>query len=271
MYLRFVTDSTRPGKGFLIDWMSSSTGCGGTLTSHKGSISSPNFPLPYGDNGFCVWHIIVNQGSTISVKLEEMDIESEEDCNYDYLELLDGRDLSSAKSLKKLCHTQTDLAPITTSSNAALVRFRTDVSDTRKGFLLSYTTNCTQTIDGVLSGAIESPNFPNPYPHNLVCKWKIVVPKGNRISYEFSHFQLESFALHDTNRCDYDYLEVVQTNQENVINTKKYCDEKPLATTTATDTLIMNFVTDVSTAKSGFRMEWQIEGCGGTFKGWLIF
>ena len=44
-------------------------------------------------------------------------------------------------------------------------RFRADGSNTGRGFQLHYSTICDTEVTG-LSGVIESPNFPRPYPHN---------------------------------------------------------------------------------------------------------
>ena len=61
------------------------------------------------------------------------------------------------------------------------------------------------------SGIIESPNFPDPYPHNRNCTWTIIAPLGNNISATFSHFDVEE----GTHRgCVYDYVEFNQTNRQ---------------------------------------------------------
>ena len=44
-------------------------------------------------------------------------------------------------------------------------RFRADGSNSGRGFQLQYSTVCDTEVTG-LSGVIESPNFPRPYPHN---------------------------------------------------------------------------------------------------------
>ena len=68
----------------------------------------------------------------------------------------------------------------------------------------------------MISGIIESPDFPNPYPHNRNCTWTIKAPRGNNISATFSHFHVEE----PTHRgCVYDYVEFNQTDRNgNVSN-----------------------------------------------------
>lgn len=53
------------------------------------------------------------------------------------------------------------------------------------------------------SGTISSPNYPNLYPHNRLCRWKITVPQGRRVTLTFNDLRLE-----DHNSCTFDYVEV---------------------------------------------------------------
>lgn len=53
------------------------------------------------------------------------------------------------------------------------------------------------------SGTISSPNYPNLYPHNRLCRWKITVPQGRRVTFTFNDLRLED---HDS--CAFDYVEV---------------------------------------------------------------
>lgn len=80
---------------------------------------------------------------------------------------------------------------IATSDNHAALIMNTDDSTANRGFNLKYKTICNRTIE-LNSGVLESPNFPGNYPHDMDCAWKIVVPKGNRITLHFSHFGIEN-------------------------------------------------------------------------------
>lgn len=56
--------------------------------------------------------------------------------------------------------------------------------------LISFTAAC----GGILTapeGNITSPSYPDNYPKNKRCIWKITGPKGQRISLKFLAFQLE--------------------------------------------------------------------------------
>ena len=87
--------------GFQIFWDGTSTGCGGTLTSPTGSISSPNHPQPYHHRAECIWRIHVSKGSKIQVVFLDLDLEQGQECEYDYVELRDGRNPVS-RSLGKV-------------------------------------------------------------------------------------------------------------------------------------------------------------------------
>ena len=63
---------------------------------------------------------------------------------------------------------------------------------------------CNTEVSG-LSGVIESPNFPRPYPHDRNCTWTIAAPQGNRVSITFSHFEVED---HPEGNCTFDFVEV---------------------------------------------------------------
>ena len=48
-------------------WVWLSVPCSGNFTQRRGTILSPGFPEPYGNNLNCIWKIIVTEGSGIQV------------------------------------------------------------------------------------------------------------------------------------------------------------------------------------------------------------
>lgn len=65
------------------------TGCGGVLlNSPRGSITSPNYPQQYSEESQCDWRITVNQGSTIQLIFSDIDLEAQESCAFDALEVI---------------------------------------------------------------------------------------------------------------------------------------------------------------------------------------
>uniref|UniRef100_A0A182INM1 Uncharacterized protein n=1 Tax=Anopheles atroparvus TaxID=41427 RepID=A0A182INM1_ANOAO len=266
LYLRFFSDSSRNYAGFLLEWDSASTGCGGVLTSPRGSIISPNYPLPYGQNAMCVWRISTSLGSAIHIVFTDLDMESHKNCLYDYLDIYDGFDMSGRK-LGRFCTSDTDPLVLNTESNHAYIRMRTDDTNQRRGFQLKYNILCRRNITGY-GGFIESPNFPNEYPSSADCRWTITVPPGNRINLEFSHFDFESIgqlvsAENTTQRCPFDYLELQEMGAGDLPMTRRYCANKPSPMVSIGRTIDLIFHTDSSGEQMGFRAEWSINGCGG--------
>ncbi|XP_053948471.1 cubilin homolog [Anastrepha ludens] len=187
--LHFHSDSFRSARGFQIHWYVFSNGCGGNLKSDAGVIASPRYPSAYPHNSVCEWHIQVPKGSSIHFTIEDLEIEELFECHYDYLEIYNGRS-ASHPLLAKLCHLESqESKQLFTTSNEALLRFHSDSSQRERGFLLSYYSNCSRTINDI-NGVIESPNFGNPYFNDPInCSWTIQAPKGNRIVLQFSHYE----------------------------------------------------------------------------------
>ena len=112
---------------------------------------------------------------------------------------------------------------------------------------------------------IESPNFPNVYPHNRNCSWTIVAPLGNRINLTFSHFDVEEHSvsgrLIGTPECQYDFVEVKQANGTLLGH---FCGSSlPAEIGSTGDRVTIRFMSDMSVAHNGFRLEWRVVGCGG--------
>ncbi|MED6263559.1 hypothetical protein CHARACLAT_005772, partial [Characodon lateralis] len=87
LWIRFHSDATITHRGFVAHWDGSQTGCGGTLTTAAGGLSSPNYPLPYHPNAECYWNIRTSQGSQLQLSFSDFHLESSSSCSFDYLAL----------------------------------------------------------------------------------------------------------------------------------------------------------------------------------------
>ncbi|XP_045763527.1 cubilin homolog [Maniola jurtina] len=286
LYLHFHSDFYLSGKGFKIEWDGTLSGCGGTLTSVSGSISSPNYPEEYNDNAECFYRIVTSSGSKIRISFTELDLEKTKDCRDDYVEIFDGRN-EHASSYGKHCFMTPTLNNIETTSNYAFIKFRSDIFISSKGFLLSYNTVCNNNISGTY-GVIESPGFPEKYPLNSDCLWTITVPKGNKINITFTHFDLfmsfRPYSLFDrpwarrhpwsmpssftpTYRnyhrgCETDYLQTKETPDINF--SEKLCGNSlPKPISSMSNSIQIKFVSGSYFPRAGFRLEWVNYGCGG--------
>lgn len=267
--IRFYSDFYLTGNGFKIEWDGSLIGCGGTLTSSTGSLSSPNYPETYHENSECSYKIVTSLGSRIRIAFTDLDLESTTTCRDDYVEIFDGKD-PGAPSLGRHCVMSAGLNNIETSTNYAYIKFRSDFYLGGKGFLINYYTICNNNLTGRY-GVIESPDYPDNYPLSLNCLWNINVSKGNKIKVIFNHFDIfKSYYLTRWPRigrrqCDQDYLQWKESSDPTYSD--KICgNTMPSMITTKGNSLQMKFATGLFGSKTGFRLEWINYGCGGHIK-----
>lgn len=128
--------------------------------------------------------------------------------------------------------------------------------------------DCNNKLHGYY-GVLESPNFPKKYEHSMNCNWTIEAPMGNTINLTFSHFDLERGSMDDNaslNKCSYDYVQIME-GENDIFNTVlgRYCGivDLPLKISSLQHQVLIMFSTDSFIAFNGFRLEWQVHGCGG--------
>ncbi|KAF6018834.1 hypothetical protein EB796_022840 [Bugula neritina] len=79
--------------------------------------------------------------------------------------------------------------------------FISDQSVQHEGFNISYQyAPCGGVIRGD-NGVITSPNYPQPYDHDMGCAWEIIADEGLQIELTVNNFDLE-----ESSKCAYDYL-----------------------------------------------------------------
>ncbi|XP_056155009.1 suppressor of tumorigenicity 14 protein homolog [Lampris incognitus] len=108
------------------------TGCGGSIASWNGSLSSPYYPAYYPPNMDCSWTLRAPlPGHLISVTIIALDIQdspSSDGCEKDWLEI----------GGVKLCNPVSDSTKKRVYSSPVSVHFHSDESLTHKGFYLLY-------------------------------------------------------------------------------------------------------------------------------------
>ena len=84
---------------------------------------------------------------------------------------------------------------ISSTSNKMLVEFRSDDVNEKNGFSISIyysqlpSKECQKGLN-MTNKIIQSPNHPDSYSNNLICKWLITVPHGSHITLSFSQFDV---------------------------------------------------------------------------------
>ncbi|KAL3873673.1 hypothetical protein ACJMK2_036765 [Sinanodonta woodiana] len=110
-------------------------GCGAILSGSSGTFTTPNFPSSYPDNADCYWLIQVPQTSEITVTFENFEMEDDETCYYDWLEI---RKYSLLLAGPKFCGNGPS-GPIVFTGQSLMLHFHTDDGYGFKGFRASYT------------------------------------------------------------------------------------------------------------------------------------
>ena len=135
--------------------------------------------------------------------------------------------------------------------------------------------SCRSSCGGVLEAfnktemTLKSPSFPENYPKQRDCTWKIIAPSHYKISLNFTHFDLEGTAYDD--ECEYDSVEISVGNLTLMPGVKKlstpsdasppmtklgrYCGSlRPASMTAPGNVIIVHFVSDGTVERSGFEM-----------------
>ena len=191
--------------------------CGGNFTTANGTLQTPNWPQTYPNNIDCEWFIwLPNADKVVEISCGEKEpygiAGTHPDCTKDYITFYDGHTQQSS-SYGPYCGF-TKPSNIKMSSNLAKVVFHagSSHSSSRKGAQCTFrsvdipitsttapprpttlpsttlpfspTTPPSQTCGGLLntaSGLFQTPNWPETYPVNIDCEWRIELPDANKL------------------------------------------------------------------------------------------
>uniref|UniRef100_A0A8C3TYW6 Metalloendopeptidase n=1 Tax=Catharus ustulatus TaxID=91951 RepID=A0A8C3TYW6_CATUS len=290
-----------PGYELSPDKKSCEAACGGLLTKLNGTITTPGWPKEYPPNKNCVWQVVAPTQYRISMKFEFFELEGNEVCKYDYVEIRSG--LSSDSKLHgKFCGTEVPEV-ITSQYNNMRIEFRSDNTVSKKGFKAHFFSDkdecskdnggcqheCINTVGSYVcqcrngfvlhenkhdckeaeceqkihspNGIITSPNWPDKYPSRKECTWEISATPGQRVKLTFNEFEIEQHQ-----ECAYDHLEVFDGESEKSPILGRLCGNKipdPLIATG--NKMFLRFISDASVQRKGFQATHSTE-CGGRLK-----
>lgn len=239
--------------------------CGGQVDAKDaGYITSPGYPLEYPPHQNCEWVIVAPEPTQRIVLNFNPHFELERlDCRYDYIEIRDGNS-ESADLMGKHC---SNIAPsaLTSSGPVVFIKFVSDYAHQGAGFSLRYeihktgSEHCFRNFTAP-SGVIESPDFPDKYPHNLECSYIIIAPPQTEVTLTFRTFDLENDPLlQSEGDCKYDWLEVWDGLPQVSPLIGRYCGIKtPPEIVSSTGLLSLSFHTDMAVAKDGFSARYNM-------------
>ncbi|XP_045532210.1 tolloid-like protein 1 [Pieris brassicae] len=137
MYVVFKSDASVQRKGFFATY---STACGGYLSATD-SVKHLYSHARYGHDSYeshanCDWSIVAPVGQFVRLTFLTFELEPEANCGYDFVQILGGLE-GSVGPYGNYCGTK--MPPeIVSTTEALLVKFRTDDSIVFKGFSASY-------------------------------------------------------------------------------------------------------------------------------------
>ncbi|XP_055699503.1 dorsal-ventral patterning protein tolloid isoform X2 [Phlebotomus papatasi] len=171
LLLLFKSDSSVQRKGFVARH---STACGGHLQATN-KVKHFYSHSRFGDNDYdnradCDWTIEAEPGKNVQLTFLTFELENEEACSYDFVEVYGGMDDTSGPLYGTYCG---NLNPpdIISMNEALLVRFRTDDNIVFKGFSASYVAVMPYD-DNEEEMSSDSSEMMTPFPGSLKSIYK---------------------------------------------------------------------------------------------------
>ncbi|NXD73417.1 CUZD1 protein, partial [Eolophus roseicapillus] len=112
--------------------------CGGQLTGPNGTLTSPNYPAPYPEFTYCVWHIQTPTNSKIHLEFQDFFLELDQNCRFDFTAVYDGLTTNTGLIGKVCGRSQPKFE---SSSNVMTVVLSTDYANSYRGFSARYTSS----------------------------------------------------------------------------------------------------------------------------------
>ncbi|KAK1168850.1 ovochymase-2-like [Acipenser oxyrinchus oxyrinchus] len=196
------------------------------LAGLQGSFTSPGYPLEYAGYLNCSWVLNLEPSSTVQISIYNLSITQSNECERAFLRILEEMGNQSIL-LGQYCGVFNHPL-VVTSSAGSVVRFQftTDEPAMERGFALNYTVNKNIAVYAALdqkdavsevdfkqncgdvllmgpSGSeIRSPRYPENYPKNTSCSWRIIAPLNFIIRIDFKTFSTESSSDSCTDNLD---------------------------------------------------------------------
>lgn len=175
-----------------------------TFNGTEGRITSPNYPGNYYNNLDFLVKIIGPERTRLIVQFSKIDLETQTECLYDYVELrsvVRGNVNGLGDAVKWCGSHDTDMRrfDFVSESNEAELRFHSDYSITGTGFSVTWqavdVSGCPLQTLTSREGVITSPNYPHFLLSHLDCAITILAPAGRRVWFEIVDFDMNGAGI----------------------------------------------------------------------------
>ena len=202
MIIVFLTDFSNSMQGFSANYNSQGSAYCEGVTTLNGSdfetFSDGSSSSDYCSNMDCQWLIQPPQATSVTINFTSFDLEPaslDGQTIFDAVEIFDGTN-TSAPLLGRFTGNSIPL-PLTSSSSSMLLRFYSDLEETRPGWSAYYTSTQNEYCTGnttltANSGTFSDGSSTNQYANNSQCTWLIQPENATSITLSFSSFQTES-------------------------------------------------------------------------------
>ncbi|KAK2186567.1 hypothetical protein NP493_195g01015 [Ridgeia piscesae] len=159
LFVTFESDTSVTASGFEINYSAQEEGesCGNTPT-HVGGEKGQIWITwaQYRNNMNCQWQISVDSTKRVHLTFEQFDVEDSNDCANDSVVVTDSH---AGDVTYTMCGNNLP-GDVTSSDNNLLVVFKTDGSETRRGFLITYTARTIIPVSDVCGHPKIAPKIP---------------------------------------------------------------------------------------------------------------
>ncbi|XP_053489632.1 deleted in malignant brain tumors 1 protein-like [Ictalurus furcatus] len=235
-----VPETTTPSSG--------DVPCGGTLTQSQGEFFSPSYPNNYPNYANCTWSLLAGELQVVSLNFTFVNLES----GWDFIRVYDGL---TAQHSRLGSVTGNQRATFNSSSRYMTVVFSSDGSVTGQGFRAEWTFIGGPPCGGDLTqtqGEFFSPNFPNAYPKETNCTWRLLSPEQKVVSLTFMSVHIELCTNCD---CDAVYVYDGPSTSSPLLGT--LCGHGRKTFSSSRNTLTVVFSSDSSFNGRGFIAHWN--------------
>ncbi|KAL0113327.1 hypothetical protein PUN28_012468 [Cardiocondyla obscurior] len=264
MTVRFHTDFSHSGRGFHLKY---ETQCHNKLRGYYGVIESPNFPNKYEHSINCSWIIEAPIGNTINLTFSHFELEkrseSDKNCVFDYVEIMEGYEDTAFNPLAKLCGNVDLPKKINSMTHQVFITFITDSYIAYGGFRLEWAVHGCGGHMSKPYDSFTSPGYPAAYPMNVDCEWLIEVDHTHSVEITFYDINTEK-----RNGCYFDKIQIYEGENAEAPKLIELCySEKPVTYTSPGNKMFIKFHSDSSYASRGFNASYKSVPlkCGGKF------